>query len=87
MVSFYIYSPFTKSLYYSYVGILQNLSRNGPTNILDSYIFIKHSLSQSEATELLETVALLSFNLPSKSRSTLFKMCSQHVLTATQPLT
>jgi len=63
-----------------------DLSKNDTTNILDFYILLKNSLSQSEATELSGTVASLSFNSPSKSGNTLFGMCSQHVLAATQLL-
>ena len=93
MVSFYIhfllhiftlYKIPLQNPYWNTLEYFGDLSKNDTTNILDSYILLKNSLSQSKATELSRTVALLSFNSPSESRNTLFRTCSQHILTATQ---
>jgi hypothetical protein len=63
----------------------ESVARNECVNpIWQSHV--KNTISLSEATRSPKTVASLSFNLPSEFRSTLFEMCSQHVLTATRPL-
>ena len=83
---FTLYKIPLQNPYWNTLEYFGDLSKNDTTNILDSYILLKNSLSQSEATEPSETVALLSFNSPSESGSTLFGTHSQHVLAAIRPL-